>query len=274
MLHAHGAIKRRWMPVSLLVLVVVGALYGAASAYGDGDVTVMTQNLYQGTEFRHFAALARHDADIRTGSRRHDSRLHHLPPHQLQSPRRADRRDDRPRRTGARRLPGGRDLAPGAGRPRTPLQVARTRQRGLHAGAARSSRRARPALRGRVQARQQLHARVPGARTTDVHAAAASPSAWSRAARSSPAPTSRRASSSVEPAVGHLQRSHPDDRKPARTERTVRVHEQLAVDRRESARASRSGSSPRTSTRSTRAARCPASRPRNCSPVRPTRRSR
>jgi hypothetical protein len=52
-----GAMKRRWMRVSLLVLVVVAALFGATSAYGDGSITVMTQNLYQGTEFRHFAAL-------------------------------------------------------------------------------------------------------------------------------------------------------------------------------------------------------------------------
>ncbi|MDX6454630.1 MAG: hypothetical protein QOD48_737, partial [Gaiellaceae bacterium] len=57
MLSGRGAMKRRWMPVSLLVLVVVGALFGATSAYGDGSITVMTQNLYQGTEFRHFAAL-------------------------------------------------------------------------------------------------------------------------------------------------------------------------------------------------------------------------
>jgi len=46
------------MPVPLLGLVIAGALFGATSAYGDGNVTVMTQNLYQGTEFRHFAALA------------------------------------------------------------------------------------------------------------------------------------------------------------------------------------------------------------------------
>jgi hypothetical protein len=58
MLPARGATKRRWMPVSLLVVVVAGALFGTASAYGDGSTTVMTQNLYQGTEFRHFAALA------------------------------------------------------------------------------------------------------------------------------------------------------------------------------------------------------------------------
>jgi endonuclease/exonuclease/phosphatase family metal-dependent hydrolase len=57
MLHGRTATKRRWMPVSLLALVVMGALFGAASAYGDGNVTVMTQNLYQGTEFRHFAGL-------------------------------------------------------------------------------------------------------------------------------------------------------------------------------------------------------------------------
>jgi hypothetical protein len=31
---------------------------GAGTAYADGSVTVMTQNLYQGTEFAHFAALA------------------------------------------------------------------------------------------------------------------------------------------------------------------------------------------------------------------------
>ena len=50
MLPDHGAAKRRWMPVSLLVLVVAAGLFGAASAYGDGNVTVMTQNLYQGTD--------------------------------------------------------------------------------------------------------------------------------------------------------------------------------------------------------------------------------
>ena len=57
MLLGRGAMNRRRMPVSLLVVVVAGALFGAANAYGDGSVTVMTQNLYQGTEFRHFAAL-------------------------------------------------------------------------------------------------------------------------------------------------------------------------------------------------------------------------
>ncbi len=57
MLHGRGATSRRWMPASLLALLAAGALFGAASAYGDGPVTVMTQNLYQGTEFRHFAAL-------------------------------------------------------------------------------------------------------------------------------------------------------------------------------------------------------------------------
>jgi len=58
MLHGRGATKHRWTPVSLLVLVVAGALFGASSAYaGNGSITVMTQNLYQGTEFRHFAAL-------------------------------------------------------------------------------------------------------------------------------------------------------------------------------------------------------------------------
>ena len=70
MLPGREPIKRRWIPVSLLVFVVAGALFGAASAYGDGSTTVMTQNLYQGA--RRTRGSCGDHADIRTGSRRHD----------------------------------------------------------------------------------------------------------------------------------------------------------------------------------------------------------
>jgi endonuclease/exonuclease/phosphatase family metal-dependent hydrolase len=48
--------SHRWTPVLVLV-AAAWAVLGAGSAYGDGSLTVMTQNIYQGTEFAHFAAL-------------------------------------------------------------------------------------------------------------------------------------------------------------------------------------------------------------------------
>jgi hypothetical protein len=51
-----GRIRARAALAGLACCVAVA--FGAGSAYADGSVTVMTQNLYQGTEFRHFAALA------------------------------------------------------------------------------------------------------------------------------------------------------------------------------------------------------------------------
>jgi endonuclease/exonuclease/phosphatase family metal-dependent hydrolase len=42
---------------ALILAAVAGGVIGAGSASADSNLTVMTQNLYQGTEFAHFAAL-------------------------------------------------------------------------------------------------------------------------------------------------------------------------------------------------------------------------
>jgi endonuclease/exonuclease/phosphatase family metal-dependent hydrolase len=42
---------------AVILFAVAWAVIGAGTAYADGSVTVMTQNLYQGTEFANFAAL-------------------------------------------------------------------------------------------------------------------------------------------------------------------------------------------------------------------------
>jgi endonuclease/exonuclease/phosphatase family metal-dependent hydrolase len=42
---------------ALILAAVAGGVIGAGSANADSNLTVMTQNLYQGTEFAHFAAL-------------------------------------------------------------------------------------------------------------------------------------------------------------------------------------------------------------------------
>jgi endonuclease/exonuclease/phosphatase family metal-dependent hydrolase len=54
-------IPTSWRPAALLRALILStvawAVIGVGSAYADGSVTVMTQNVYQGTEFAHFAAL-------------------------------------------------------------------------------------------------------------------------------------------------------------------------------------------------------------------------
>jgi hypothetical protein len=46
---------------TVILFAVAWAVVGAGTAYADGQVTVMTQNVYQGTEFRNIAALAGHE---------------------------------------------------------------------------------------------------------------------------------------------------------------------------------------------------------------------
>ncbi|MCW3028897.1 MAG: hypothetical protein JWN81_2108 [Solirubrobacterales bacterium] len=52
----QSTFRPRTLSRALILCTAMWAI-GAGAAHADGSVTVMTQNLYQGTEFRHFAAL-------------------------------------------------------------------------------------------------------------------------------------------------------------------------------------------------------------------------
>ena len=56
--HVVSALSRARVTVVVVLFAVVCSVLGAGTASAkERSVTVMTQNLYQGTEFRHFAAL-------------------------------------------------------------------------------------------------------------------------------------------------------------------------------------------------------------------------
>jgi endonuclease/exonuclease/phosphatase family metal-dependent hydrolase len=54
---ARGRARSTTIALGAILAALSWASLGAGSAYATGTVTVMTQNIYQGTEFAHFAAL-------------------------------------------------------------------------------------------------------------------------------------------------------------------------------------------------------------------------